>query len=266
MKARVAIGRGDRAATPCDGAGAGAAPGHRGSVPAGDDDLLVGEFQALREAVAEQLRAAARLEVALGRVQGEVARKAGPEAFKETFATLRQDVAGLAKTLERQDAAFRAVPDAAAIGSAVEGGVAGLARDFAQTRVAVREAAAAARRAAEEGRELVRYVPEHARRARGAARRPGDADADAGGGAGGRRARGRRRLGLAGLVGAAAGRGVRALPGGRQRGELAVVRRRGGAAAGQHERRADLRPEVLAGQGEAVREVRFEPLRAPVTV
>ena len=128
----------------------------------GDEDPLVGEFSALREAVAEQLRSMARLEVALGQVQGEVARKTGPEAFKETFAAIRQDVAGLCKRLEQQEAAFDEVPDAAAIGVAVKEGVAGLTQDLAQTRVVVRDAAAAARDAAEQGRDAARGAAKHA--------------------------------------------------------------------------------------------------------
>ncbi|HVZ35894.1 MAG TPA: hypothetical protein VG963_25880, partial [Polyangiaceae bacterium] len=74
------------------------------------DDPLISEFIALRQAVADQLRAMARLETALGQVQGEVARKTGPEQFKETFAAIRQDMATLAKRMDRQEAAFGTLP------------------------------------------------------------------------------------------------------------------------------------------------------------
>jgi hypothetical protein len=128
----------------------------------GEDDPLVGEFAALREAVAEQVRAVARLEVALGQVRGEVARKTGPELFKETFAALRQEVGAVGEQLARQEAALRQVPGAAAIGAAVKEGTGGLAEDMSRTRVVVQNAAKMAQEAAEQAREMTRAAFKHA--------------------------------------------------------------------------------------------------------
>jgi hypothetical protein len=127
------------------------------------DDPLIGEFFALRQAVAEQVRAMARLETALGDVRSEVARKIGPEQFKETFAAIRQDVAMLAEHMERQKVAFGALPDGTAIGAAVREGTAGLVRDVTLTRENVQESTRAARAAAEDARSAARNAADHAR-------------------------------------------------------------------------------------------------------
>jgi hypothetical protein len=127
------------------------------------DDPLIGEFIALWQAVAEQVRAMARLETALGEARNEIARKTGPEQFKETFAAIRQDMALLAQRMERQEAALGMLPDGTAIGAAIREGTAGLVQDNASTRSVVRESMRVARAAGEDARNAARDAADHAR-------------------------------------------------------------------------------------------------------
>jgi hypothetical protein len=127
-------------------------PGSMGVGGDEDADPLVGEFVALREAVAEQVRAVARLEVALGQVRGEVARKTGPETFKESLAVIRQDVAGLGERLGQQEAALGELPSAGEIGAAVRESAAGLEAGFTAVRQLARESTGSVRGVADEVR------------------------------------------------------------------------------------------------------------------
>jgi hypothetical protein len=128
------------------------------------DDPLIGEFMALRQAVADQLRATARLETVLGQVQDEVARKTGPEQFKETFAAIRQDIIRLAERVDRQEAAFSALPDANAIASAVREATVGLIQNGESTRAVVQESALAAHTAAGRARDAASDAADHVRK------------------------------------------------------------------------------------------------------
>ena len=111
----------------------------------------------------------------------------GPEdAAERAFEALREEVAALRRGIElvyrqaQQPPAVPEMPDynhtlgvlaktlqevggrADAVSAAVNDSVGGLARDFAETRRVVRDAAAAARGAAEQGRDAARGTAEHA--------------------------------------------------------------------------------------------------------